>query len=132
VRLTISAADPPRILGDPDRLSQVLDNLLDNAIRYSPAGAAITIELHANGSMFQCRVSDCGKGIPEKYLPYIFDRFYRVDPSRNPQTGGAGLGLAIAKALILAQGGNISAESVEGSGTTICFWLPTASQMTEN
>jgi len=116
----------PCVLGDADRLSQVLDNLLDNAIRYSPEGSTITVEVRQNGSECECSVHDCGPGIPQKHLPMIFERFYRADASRNRQTGGAGLGLAIARALVSAQGGRICAESVEGEGTTLRFYLPRA------
>jgi heavy metal sensor kinase len=117
-----------RVMGDPDRLAQVLDNLLDNAIRYSPAGSVITVEVSQNGSEGQCAVRDQGMGIPEKHLPFIFERFYRADASRNRQTGGAGLGLSIARALIESQGGQISAKSIPGHGTTLRFSLP-ASQL---
>jgi len=123
VRVAESSA-PPCVLADTDRLAQVLDNLLDNAIRYSPEGSTITVEVSQSGEVCQCSVSDCGPGIPEKHLPLIFERFYRADASRNRQTGGAGLGLAIARALILAQGGSISAESAPGRGTTLRFSLP--------
>jgi len=132
VRLAVTGAESAWILGDADRLSQVLDNLLDNAIRYSPEGSTVTVEINSSENEWQCAVSDCGPGIPEKHLPFIFDRFYRVDASRNRQTGGAGLGLAIVRALIQAQGGQISAESTVGAGTTIRFSLPTASQLTKN
>ncbi|MFZ6027668.1 MAG: sensor histidine kinase [Chloroflexota bacterium] len=114
------------ILGDADRLAQVLDNLLDNALRYAPPGSAVTIGIHQAGETLQCTVADCGPGIPAEHLPLIFERFYRADPSRNRQTGGAGLGLAIVKALIAAQGGGVQAESAEGRGTAITFWLPAA------
>lgn len=118
------SAAPPCVLGDADRLAQVLDNLLDNAIRYSPEGSTIAVEVRQSGEECQCAVRDCGPGIPEKHLPFIFERFYRADASRNRQTGGAGLGLAIARALILAQSGRINAESVPGNGTTLRFVLP--------
>ena len=118
------ANPPPCVMGDADRLSQVLDNLLDNAIRYSPEGSTIKVEVHQNGSECECSVHDCGPGIPQKHLPMIFERFYRADASRNRQTGGAGLGLAIARALVSAQGGRINAESVEGESTTLRFYLP--------
>ena len=72
-----------------------------------------------------CSVSDRGAGIAPKHLPFIFDRFYRADASRNRQTGGTGLGLAIVRALITAQGGRVAAESEPGAGATIIFWLPT-------
>jgi signal transduction histidine kinase len=126
VHLAVTGAESAPVWGDADRLSQVLDNLLDNAIRYSPEGSTVTIEIRSNENECQCAVSDCGAGIPEKHLPFIFDRFYRADASRNRQTGGAGLGLAIVKALVLAQGGQINAESVVGTGTTIRFTLPCA------
>jgi signal transduction histidine kinase len=127
IRLNVSVADyqsAPRILADPDRVSQVLDNLLDNAIRHSPTGAAITVRITEAGPGVECSVSDQGAGIPAEHLPFIFERFYRVDKSRNRKDGGAGLGLAIARALVQAQGGHISAQSVAGGGTTITFWLP--------
>ncbi len=115
---------PPCVLGDADRLAQVLDNLLDNAVRYSPEGSTITVEVSLKGDECHCAVHDCGPGIPEKHLPYIFERFYRADASRNRQTGGVGLGLAIARALILAHGGRINAESMPGNGTTLRFVMP--------
>lgn len=110
-------------LGDPDRLSQVLDNLLDNAIRHAPEGSPVTVVVEKIGNEIQCVVSDCGPGIPEKHLPFIFERFYRVDTARARQSGGAGLGLAIVKALVQAQGGRVAAESAEGQGTTLRVWL---------
>ena len=118
------ASLPPCVLGDADRLAQVLDNLLDNAIRYSPEGSTIKVEVRQNGTECECAVHDHGPGIPQKHLPMIFERFYRADASRNRQTGGAGLGLAIARALVTAQGGYISIESIEGEGTTLRFSLP--------
>jgi signal transduction histidine kinase len=132
VRLEISAPESMAAAADSDRCSQVLDNLLDNAIRYSPEGSVVTVEIRSAGNECQCAVHDCGVGISENHLPYIFDRFYRADTSRNRHTGGAGLGLAIARALVLAQGGRIGAESTPGSGATIRFSLPTASHLTGN
>ncbi|MFZ5881976.1 MAG: ATP-binding protein [Chloroflexota bacterium] len=113
-----------QVLADPDRLSQVLDNLLDNAIRHAPPGTCITVEVTESGAGVECSVCDQGAGIPAAHLPFIFERFYRVDKSRNRTSGGTGLGLAIARALIQAMRGRIWAESVEGGGTTITFWLP--------
>jgi len=114
------------VAGDADRLAQVLDNLLDNAIRFAPNGSTITAKLERAGNQAQCSVHDDGAGIPAEHLPFIFERFYRVDAARSRASGGAGLGLAIARALIMAQGGNISAESAPGQGTTITFWLSLA------
>jgi signal transduction histidine kinase len=133
VQLAVTGLPAAWALGDPDRLSQVLNNLLDNAIRYSPPGATVSVEIGIGMSptgpgsaspLCLCAVHDRGPGIAAQQLPLIFDRFYRTDTSRNRQTGGAGLGLAIVRALVLAQGGQVSAESVEGQGTTIHFSIP--------
>ena len=115
-----------QVLADPDRLSQVMDNLLGNAIRHSPTGSTITVSIEARNDGLECSVTDQGTGIPAQHLPFIFERFYRVDKSRARKDGGTGLGLAIARALILAMSGRISALSVEGKGTTIAYWLPGA------
>ena len=114
----------PLVLADPDRLSQVIDNLLDNAIRYSPGSSTIMVTIKPANKGVECSIRDQGPGIPAQHLPFIFERFYRVDAARNRKDGGTGLGLAIARALIHAQGGQIRAQSVEGTGTTITFWLP--------
>jgi two-component system OmpR family sensor kinase len=126
--LTVTEA---RVMGDPDRLAQVLDNLLDNAIRYSPQNSVIKVEVSQDRNEVQCAIKDNGAGIPEKHLSFIFERFYRADAARDRQTGGAGLGLAIARALVESQGGRISAESISGQGTTLRFSLP-ASQLPAN
>ena len=112
------------LVGDSDRLSQVLDNILDNAIRHSPENSTVTIALGQANDGLECAVSDQGAGIPAQQLPFIFERFYRVDAARDRRDGGTGLGLAIARTLIHAQGGTIQAQSVEGQGTTVTFWLP--------
>ncbi len=121
-----------RVLADPDRLSQVLDNLLDNAIRHSLKGSTITISIKEENFGISCSVSDEGDGIPPEHLPFVFERFYRVDKSRDRNSGGTGLGLAITRALVRAQGGTITAQSVVGKGTTIQFWLPSASNVTQS
>ncbi len=128
VRLEVGDGPAVWVTGDEDRLAQVLDNLLDNAIRYSPPGSAVTVEItwQAGTAQALCRVRDCGPGIEPNHLPFLFDRFYRTDPSRNRQTGGAGLGLAIVKALVLAQGGQTGVESAPGAGTAVWFTLPAA------
>jgi len=127
ISLSVSAADwqsAPQVMADPDRLSQVLDNLLDNTIRHAGTGTGITVEITEPGAGVECSVRDHGAGIPVEHLPFIFERFYRVDKSRQRTSGGTGLGLAIARALIQAMGGRIWVESVEGQGTSITFWLP--------
>jgi heavy metal sensor kinase len=123
VKLTVTGASVV-VSADPDRISQVLNNLIDNAIRHSPAGSVVTVGVKAKEDGIECSVSDSGTGIPAKHLPFIFDRFYRIETSRDRVSGGTGLGLAIARALVTAHGGYISAQSVEGEGTTISFWLP--------
>ncbi len=132
VTLRVEDAITPQALGDIDRVAQVLDNLLDNAIRHTAEGSTVTVTLgRASGEdggerFICCAVSDQGEGIPAEHLPFIFERFYRVDASRNRHTGGAGLGLSIARALVMAQGGNIRAQSGPGQGTVITFCLPIA------
>jgi signal transduction histidine kinase len=112
------------VLADPDRLSQVLDNLLENAIRHSPKNSTITVSVKEENARVLCAVSDEGDGIPPEHLPFIFERFYRVDKARDRHRGGTGLGLAITQALVRAQRGTITAQSVVGKGTTIRFQLP--------
>jgi signal transduction histidine kinase len=112
------------VYADPDRITQVLDNLLENAVRYSLPGGTVTITLDSEPDRVVCRVTDEGSGIPPEQLPFIFERFYRVDRARGHAEGGAGLGLSIARSLVLAHGGGINAVSEEGKGTTVTFWLP--------
>lgn len=115
---------PACVLADSDRLAQILDNLLDNALRYSPDGSTIALTVFPVVGRWVCSIRDQGPGIPHGHLPFIFERFYRVDASRNRSTGGTGLGLAIARSLMLAQGGTISATSDEGQGTVLTIQLP--------
>jgi len=112
---------------DPEDLQLVWSNLLENAVRYSPEGARVEMKVaNTNGGLARVIVADHGPGIPADELAHIFDRFYRGDPSRNRATGGYGLGLAIAKALVEAYGGNIRAESAPGEGTRMTVELPTS------
>jgi two-component system OmpR family sensor kinase/two-component system sensor histidine kinase BaeS len=114
----------PQINMDQKRIGQVISNLLMNAIRYTPAGGTIEVGAQAEESMIRVWVRDTGQGIPKEDLPYIFDRFYRVDKSRSRTTGGTGLGLAIARRFVEAHGGKIYAESEAEKGTRITFTLP--------
>ena len=109
---------------DTDRFTQVLDNLMNNAIKYSPDGGIITCRLYETRNKVILSVSDQGLGIPRKDIPHIFDRFYRVDKARSRQQGGSGLGLAISKETVEALHGQIWAESVEGKGSTFYIALP--------
>ena len=109
---------------DKDKMTQVLDNIISNAIKYSPDGGTITARCWTIGKKIRISISDQGVGIPKNNLSKIFDRFYRVDKARSRQIGGTGLGLAIAKEMIHAHHGDIWAESKWGQGTTIYFTLP--------
>ncbi len=114
----------PPVKADQGRISQVLSNLLANALLYTPEGGAITLGARKQQGEVIVSVSDTGPGIEEEELPYIFERFHRTDRSRTRDTGGTGLGLSIAKGLVEAHGGRIWAESEAGRGTTISFTLP--------
>jgi signal transduction histidine kinase len=128
VRLVIEPGEAPKARADPNRVAQVLRILLDNAVAHTPSGGEIRVRtLAAEG--VRVEVSDTGAGIPREHLPHIFERFYRADPSRARETGGAGLGLAIARQLAQAQGGSISVESDPGRGTTFTVTLPRASPL---
>ncbi len=118
--------DLPLVDVDPQRIGQVLGNLLRNALTHTPPGGEIVIAARANGSELEISVRDTGEGIPAEHLPYIFERFYRADRSRSRATGGTGLGLAIAKQLVEAHGGRIGVQSQVGQGTTFTFTLPVA------
>ena len=126
VQLSVSGASSAIILGDENRLTQVFDNLIDNAIRHTFITGQVVIIIQIEGDRVTCAIQDTGSGIPAKHLPHIFDRFYRAESSRDRVSGGAGLGLAITRSIVEAHGGQISAESAEGRGTTIRFVLPQA------
>lgn len=113
----------PPVNGDEMRLTQVLGNLVSNALRYTPPGGRIAISNQLEGNELILRVADTGQGIPSADLPYVFNRFYRADKSRAEESGESGLGLAIAKALIDAHGGTIGVESTLGAGTTFTIRL---------
>jgi signal transduction histidine kinase len=105
---------------DPVRMREVLSNLLSNALRYTPRGGTVRVGASVADGKLRVTVRDSGPGIAAEALPHIFDRFYKSDESR-----GAGLGLAIAKSLVVAHGGEIEATSAPGQGTEMRFWLPT-------
>jgi signal transduction histidine kinase len=116
----------PSVLADPDRLGQVLGNLLDNALRHTPAAGTVcvTADQRADG-MIRLQVRDTGEGISAEHLPHLFERFYRVDAARDRGRGGSGIGLAIVKALVEAHGGRVSAASGgPGHGATFTLTLP--------
>jgi len=109
---------------DKDRYTQILLNLLSNALHYSSKGNPVEVRLNQSTKGLHVDIEDHGQGIPEKELPYIFERFYRADKSRNRKTGGLGVGLSIVKELVEAHGGHISVTSTEGEGTTFSLTLP--------
>ncbi|HEX5997608.1 MAG TPA: ATP-binding protein [Jiangellales bacterium] len=116
---------PARVLADPDRLREILDNLLGNALRHTPTGGSVTITTSASASEASIAVADTGEGIAAEHLPHVFDRFYRADPARSRATGGSGIGLTIARALAQAHGGQLSATSPGiGAGATFTLTLP--------
>jgi histidine kinase len=121
-------SDLPPVLADEDRITQVLTNLLANALAYTSAQGEVTVSATRTGDKIQVSVRDNGIGIPAESLPHIFDRFYRVDKSRSRASGGgSGIGLTIAKHLVEAHGGQIRVESAgEGQGSTFSFTLPVA------
>ncbi len=125
--LRLEAAPPTEaviVLADEEALAEILDNLVDNAINYTPAGGAITLRWSGENGEAVLHVEDTGAGIPEKDLPRIFERFYRVDKARSRELGGTGLGLSIVKHLAGALGGSISAVSQVGKGSKFTVRLP--------
>lgn len=117
------APDLPAVQVDRERIAQVLTNLVSNALRYTPEDGAITLSAAASEDSVLLRVSDTGPGIEPQHLPFIFQRFYRAEESR-PANGESGLGLAIARSLVEAQGGTIQVESTPGEGATFTITLP--------
>ncbi len=119
------ADDLPALWGDPERLGQVLSNLLDNALRHSSRGGCVTVTATVAHNKMTIAVSDTGTGVAPEHLPRLFDRFYRADAARDREHGGAGIGLSIAKALVEAHDGQIEAHSAgHGKGATFSVMLP--------
>ncbi|HET8845031.1 MAG TPA: ATP-binding protein, partial [Ktedonobacteraceae bacterium] len=114
----------PPVEADPERIAQILRNLLSNAITHTPDYGEISLTASLSEAMVRIRIQDSGTGIPPEHLPYLFERFYRVDASRTRATGGTGLGLAIVKQLVQAHGGQISVTSQAGKGSSFTFTLP--------
>lgn len=113
-----------KIMADPDRIRQVIINILSNAIKYTPSHGSVTVLCGQQEDSVYVKISDTGIGIPEKDIPMLFERFYRVDKARSREMGGTGLGLAIAKEMVEAHNGTISIESEYGKGTTVTIRLP--------
>jgi two-component system phosphate regulon sensor histidine kinase PhoR len=128
---TVVAPDTPQVYADGDRLRQVLIDLVDNAIKYTPEGGRITIDARPgslDGSAgVEISVADTGIGIPSQDVPRLTERFFRVDRARSRELGGTGLGLAIVKHIVQAHGGRLAIESTLGQGTTVHVTLLAAS-----
>lgn len=124
VKLELREVDQVCILGDPDRLRQLILNLADNGLKYTPAGGKVSFGLSKTEQTAHLFVADTGIGIAEKDLPHLFDRFYRVDKARSRAHGGTGLGLSIARSIVQAHNGNIHVTSELGKGTTFYVSLP--------
>jgi two-component system OmpR family sensor kinase len=128
VALGLTALEPAVVVGDADRLKQVLVILVENALRYTPAGGQVRVSLRSLAKEAVLAVEDTGMGIGPADLPRIFDRFYRADPARSRIAGGSGLGLAIAKWVVEAHNGRMEVESEPDQGTVFRVWLPLAGE----
>ncbi|MFF5156380.1 ATP-binding protein [Streptomyces sp. NPDC000348] len=126
VALEVEAAGPAFVTADPDRLRQVVGNLVGNALRATAAGGSVTLALVPRRELAVVEVRDTGRGIAEKDLPHLFDRFWRADASRGRATGGSGLGLSIARQIVTDHRGTIEVRSTVGAGTTFTVVLPMA------
>jgi len=120
------ANDLPPVDADRERVHQVLFNLIDNAVRFTPSGGAVTVTAERHNGSVEVQVADTGVGIPPEHLPRLFERFYRADPARSREDGGTGIGLAIARSVVEAHGGHIHARSEIGKGSVFTFDLPVA------
>jgi two-component system phosphate regulon sensor histidine kinase PhoR len=125
--VSADAASAPEVTSDGDRLRQILENLLENAVKYTPAGGHVAVRARAGEDRSVAfEVEDDGPGIPALHLPRIFERFYRVDKGRSRDQGGTGLGLAIVKHIVRAHRGRIEVQSEPGAGSTFRVHLPLA------
>jgi signal transduction histidine kinase len=122
--ICLIAGRPVEVFADRDRLHQLVFNLVDNAVKYTPDNGIITVALDVEAANAILRVVDNGVGIPEADLPRLFDRFYRVNKDRSPTTGGSGLGLAICKMIAESHGGSIGVVSEVGKGSAFVVSLP--------
>lgn len=126
VELVVQADTPlPQVLADPDRMAQVVGNLVDNALRHTAPGGRVVLDVRRAHDTVLLSVSDSGDGIEPEHLPYVFERFYRAESARDRTSGGSGIGLAIAKALVEVHGGTVKAESDgRGQGARFTVTLP--------
>jgi signal transduction histidine kinase len=125
IKMTCDAANPVFVMGDRARLKQVVVNLVDNAVKYTLPGGSIRLRSLEHSGCGVIEVTDTGIGIPAEAVPYVFERFFRVDRGRSDD-GGAGLGLAIVKSIATAHGGRVEVESSVGTGSRFLVTLPLA------
>lgn len=126
--LVLAQVDPTLVRGDLDRLTQAVTNLVQNALRYTPAGGTVTLRLLNHGPFAELSVADTGIGISAEHLPHLFERFYRVDRARSRVAGSTGLGLPIVKEVVEAHRGQVRVHSEPGRGSTFTVVLPTTDQ----
>jgi signal transduction histidine kinase len=124
IELSVSCENLKPVMADPKNIEEVLNNLLTNAINYSPEGGKVAVTARGVGPLVEIKVSDTGVGIAPEELPKIFDKFYRVKHPKTRQVTGTGLGLSIVKGIVETYGGSIQVESVPGQGTTFTVTLP--------
>jgi signal transduction histidine kinase len=132
IRLTLETHPVPLVLGDDGRLTQLLINLLDNALAHTQPEGAVTLRLRPENGQVVVEVDDTGHGIAPEHLPHLFERFYRGDPARDRESGGAGLGLAIVKEIAEVHGGTVRAASTLGKGSVFTLTLPSYTPPTAN
>jgi signal transduction histidine kinase len=128
----VQIAEPLVVIGDEERLTQLLRNLLENAAKYTPPGTTVDVRLCTSGHAVQLVVADAGPGIAAEHLPHLWDRYYRVDKVRSRESGGTGLGLPIVKYIAEAHGGRVDVASEAGAGTTFTIELPLAPEIAEH
>ncbi|GAC1449922.1 MAG: ATP-binding protein [Ktedonobacterales bacterium] len=127
IRLDVQTSTPVTVIGDEERLIQVLLNLLNNALQYTPAGGTVQLAVALHNGSARLTVRDTGSGIAAEHLPHLFERFYRADPARTRALGGSGLGLSIVEWIVRAHDGTVAVESRVGQGTLFTITLPLAS-----
>jgi heavy metal sensor kinase len=125
LEIRLGHEDQAQVLGDRERLRQIIVNLVDNAIKYTPNGGVVTLNLERSNGWVKISVSDTGIGISPEHLPHLFDRFYRADRARSRDLGGSGLGLSIVQWIADAHNGRVTVESKPQAGSTFTLWLPT-------
>lgn len=125
--LSLSLDPDSIIIADESQLKQILYNVLDNAMKYSPSGGVIDVQLTSESEQVVLKIKDSGVGIPKEDIPHVMDRFYRVNKARSRYDGGTGLGLAIVKQMVVLQKGTATIESEVGKGTTVRLSFPSVS-----